>query len=250
MTSLKARRPPAAALATVFFIMLLSACGPQYKYHPLPAKKPGQYPGHVTAGSLELAAEAWNNPAEIRKLFGFDPRRAGVKPIQVVVENTTDQTQPFYIMDAKITDSDGQWWDVLPREIAQERIGAYTRGETHTGRNLIKFALAGAAVGVAWAITGDSNVAVGLGKGAAIGAATGVVVSAFEDRADDPAHKEQVAAGLARHSLPLDNIPPQGLRQGILFFPGEMGKPQSLSLTLRNPDSGKNQLRVFKIYFD
>lgn len=247
MTSSSKFKAPASAI--VLLAVIFSACGPTYRYQPLPAQKPASYPGHFTVGPLQMAVHYWDDQAEARRLFGFDPRRAGVTPVQLVVENPTEQPLPLNIVAARITDRNGRWWEALPKEVAHQRISQYTKGKSNVGRNIVKYALAGAAVGMAWAVTGDSNVAAGLGKGIAIGAATGAVVSAAQDDPNSPLHEQQVAIGLERHGLSADQIPPRGLKQGIMFFPGETDVPQSISLTLQSPDFGKNQVRTFEVNF-
>jgi len=57
--------------------ILSAACAASYKAKPLPFKSPSSYPNATEAAGAIVGAEA----------FGFDIRKAGMLPVQVVFDN-------------------------------------------------------------------------------------------------------------------------------------------------------------------
>lgn len=227
-------------LAVVLAILGLAACA-TYKARPLPFKAPSAYPNATQVEGATVAAKAYAKVKEAREAFGFDIRRAGMLPVQVIFDNRGAHTLEINPTQTFLEDSEGNLWPLLPRQTAYERAARYSQT-----RQIFKEgayagflgATAGAIIGTAVGIVTGENVGAAAGKGAAVGAAAGATLGGAKGYASGDARRA-IIEDLREKSLQNKAVQPQSLAYGFLFFPGEAPSARELRLQLREPDTGK-----------
>jgi hypothetical protein len=189
------------------------------------------YPGQAILDNLRVGAVAFYDSAELREVFGFDLKQAGVVPIQLRLQNE-GATSVTILEGSTVQDEAGLIWEILPSEVVYDRINKYTSGSL-SGSDGVKrtalWGLAGAIVGAAAGIASGSNVGEAVGKGAAIGAAAGASSSVLGLGTTQDTSAE-VQRDFSARSLNHNTIDPGVDTSGFLYFPSEMKRPKVLSL--------------------
>jgi hypothetical protein len=236
-------------IAAVLMLLLLAACATQYVAKPLPFKMPGAYPNSQEVGGAVIGARAYADQKEAKENFGFDVIKAGLLPVEVVIDNRG--THPLEINGAQtfLEDQESNLWPVLNRNLAYERATKYAQtSETFKEGAYSGFlgGAAGAAIGAAIGILTGQNVAETAGKGAAVGAAgAGVLGGAKAFNADEARHT--IVEDLQQKSMQAQSIAPDILAYGFIFFPGEAKSAKTLRLQLVEKDTGKFHVLMFKL---
>jgi hypothetical protein len=170
---------------------------------------------------------------QLSALFGFDLKKAGVIPVQILVQN--NGSAPVTVLDgARIEDANGSIWEVLPSDVVYNRINSYTAGslDGQQGvRRTVMWGLAGAIVGAAVGIAGGSNVGTAAATGAALGGGAGAATSVLGAGTTTDT-SEDVVRDFSGRSLEHRTIAPGTEASGFLYFPAESAQPRRLSLGL------------------
>jgi hypothetical protein len=178
---------------------------------------------------------AFSEPGQLKNIFGFDLKKAGVVPVQLRIENQSESSS-LIVVEALVTGEDGQSWEVLPSTVVYDRIDKYTggglSGEQGVRRTLL-WGLAGGIVGAAVGAVSGVNVAEAAGKGAAVGGALGAATSIMSPSLDNDDNMIDIQRDFSGRSLDHATIPAGATANGLLYFPAESGRPVHLSLTLR-----------------
>jgi hypothetical protein len=214
-----------------------------YEYKAVPFKAAEAYPNRQEVYGAQFGAKAWLEAAEARTAFGFDIKGAGVTAVQVVVDHQGSQTLTLVPDQIFLLDDQDQYWELLPPQVALDRIEKHTRmgavGKKGSTTAILGGA-AGAILGAAYGIVSDRNVIDTAAKGAAAGAALGAVKGGA-DAADGDDNRDQIAGDLAGRELKGKPLSPQTISQGFLFFPGEVSSAKELRLKVRNEGTGEVQ---------
>ncbi|MDR3155129.1 MAG: hypothetical protein LBW85_12895 [Deltaproteobacteria bacterium] len=224
-----------ARLAILAAVALAAgSCAPRYEYRAIPARPLSSYPGQAQAAGANVGAVAFYSGEQLTALFGFDLKKAGVIPVQVLIQNNGGSS--VNVLDgARIEDSNGLLWDVLPSEVVYGRINDYTSGGIDAGqtaRRTATWGVAGALLGAAVGAATGTNVGEALGKGAAIGAAAGAASSITGVGVDSPDTEQDVVADFSQRSLDGKSAAPGEEVSGFLYFPSESSQPRRLTLNL------------------
>jgi hypothetical protein len=238
----------AANVALVSMIALaLASCAPRYEYRAIPVRPLAGYPGQAQVAGAGLGAIAFYSSADLKDLFGFDLKKAGVVPVQILVRN--GGSGAVTLLDgARIEDSNGLIWDVLPSDVVYNRINDYTSGsldgERGAKRTLL-WGLAGGIVGAAVGIASGTNVGAAAGKGAAIGAAAGAAsaITGMGTESDDTSG--DVVRDFSSRSLDHRTVASGTEASGFLYFPAESSQPRRLTLNVEA--DGKRQSIVLNL---
>jgi hypothetical protein len=225
--------------------LLLSACARRYEFKPIPLRPMEGYPGRAVLPEGALGVLAFWDSAQLKTIFGFDLKKAGVIPVQVRVENTSPD-QSLIFVGATVTGEDGQLWEELPSNVVYDRIDKFTggglSGEEGVRRTLL-WGLAGGIVGAAVGAVTGVNVAEAAGKGAAVGGALGAATSIMSPSVSDDDSMMDIQKDFSGRSLDHATVPPGSTANGLLYFPAETGRPVHLSLTLRaGPETRRIEL--------
>jgi hypothetical protein len=222
-------------------LTLLVGCAGSYKNQAIPFRPPSAYTSMKVVAGAQIAAQAYSDSDEAKQMFGFDIRKAGILPVQVVIDNAGDDSLIINPQQTFLVDADGNYWNLLDNRTAYQRVNEsteYANVVNETGESAFWGALGGAVVGAAIAIVGGDNVGEGIGKGAAAGAATGVVFGGAE-ALQSSENEYQISKDLGAKSLENRPIRAGELGRGFLFFPGEAPSASQLRLQIEATRSGK-----------
>lgn len=221
-------------------LLLLAGCT-SYQSREVPFRPPSAYAGMQTVVGAQVAAIGYAEPAKAKKAFGFNIRKAGLLPVQVIIDNAGSHPLTIVPDQTFLIDKQGNFWNLLDSRTAYERVeksDEYANIGRGAGKGTLLGAAGGAVVGAAIGILSGRNVAETLGKGAAAGAAGGAVIGGSQAASSGEAGR-QIARDLAHKELENKGIPPGNLSRGFLFFPGEAASARQLRLQLREADSGR-----------
>jgi len=226
--------------ALIIVFLLLGACS-TYKAKPLSFKSPSAYPNATNVAGAVIGAKAYVDPGEAEEAFGFDIRKAGMLPVQVVFDNQGTHLLEVNPEQTFLEDSQGNLWPILEKKIAYERASKYANTKKILGEAGYHGLLAGGAgaiIGAAIGIVTGENVAAAAGKGAAVGAAAGAVGGGAKGYTSQDA-RHDIVSDLQQKSMENKPVEPGGLSHGFIFFPGEALSAGQLRIQLLEKDTGR-----------
>jgi hypothetical protein len=165
---------------------------------------------------MTIGAEAFAEKETAQQAFGFDIKKAGLLPVQVVMDNRSGDDVEVLLEQTFLVDNTNRYWNLISNRAAVERVAK----ATETG-----------------AILGKS-VAESAGKGAAVGAAGGAVYGGAKEGTEAP-QKRTIADDIRDKGLEGKVIPDQSLANGFLFFPAEAQSAGGLKLQVWKTGSGR-----------
>jgi hypothetical protein len=234
--------------ALIIIVLILTGCGSAYKAKPLPFKTPTAYQNAVQVSGTQIGGQAYADPNEAKKAFGFDIRAAGMLPVQLVFDNQGVLPMEISPSQTFLEDNDGNLWPILTDRFAYERATKYAQtnqifkeGAYSGFLGAAAGTIIGAAVGV---VTGEDVVRTA-SEGAILGAAGGAVLGGAKGATSNEA-RSAIVSDLRDKSLENKAITPGNLSYGIIFFPGEAKSAKRLRLQLKEKGSG----RLHTIYLD
>lgn len=221
-------------------LFLLSSCGPSYQVKPVPFKSPDSLGNAKIVAGAHIGVKAYVNKDEAKNAFGFDIHKAGMLPVQVVIDNQGENQFELNGEQTFLEDVQGNLWPILSNKIAYERATKYAETNEMFKAGAYKGALgaaAGAVIGAAIGIVTDEGVGASAGKGAAVGAAAGATLGGAGAYGSGNARRN-IIEDLRDKSLQNALIKPKSIGYGILFFPGEAKTAKHLRLQVIEVDSG------------
>ncbi|MDK2847024.1 MAG: hypothetical protein PWP34_377 [Desulfuromonadales bacterium] len=221
------------------FLMLASCTA--YRGQEVPFRPPASYGNMQAVAGAQLASRAYVDESEASGVFGFNIRKAGLLPVQVVFDNQGEQALTIVPEQSFLIDSEGNLWNLLDSRTAYTRIeksSEYARIAKGGGKGAMLGAAGGAVLGAAIGILSGENIGSTMFKGAAVGGAGGAVVGGAQGATEDQAGR-QIARDLANKSLVNQGIQPGNLAHGFLFFPGEAMSAAQLRLQIREVGTGR-----------
>jgi hypothetical protein len=222
----------AAALAVTF--LLLCACTP-YKSQQVPFRPPSAFSGMQVVAGAQVAAQAYVDEKDARDAFGFNIRKAGLLPVQIVIDHQGTNSLTIVPGQTFLIDATGNYWNLLDGRTAYERLeksSEFASIAKGAGKGSVLGAAGGAIVGAAIGILTGENIGETLGKGAAIGAAGGAVLGGTEAGGSGEV-ESQISRDLANKQLENRPLEPGMLSRGFLFFPGEATSATQLRLQVK-----------------
>lgn len=234
----------------VLALALLAGCSSTYEARPLGFKPPSAYASAIRIGSLEAAAQSYDDAELAEKDFGFDILGSQVLPVKVVFDNRSGSAYQINPGQTFLEDADGELWQLLDKRTTFDRVQGYTQeGEliSKGARTGVLGGIAGALIGAAIGIvSGDVGTGVAVGKGAAVGAIAGGILGGAQGLTDEEPMRE-IRRDLARKALENKPISPQALSVGVLYFPGEAAAPTRLRMQIRNQSTGELHSVLFPL---
>ncbi|MCF8030535.1 MAG: hypothetical protein K9K39_06535 [Desulfohalobiaceae bacterium] len=230
----------AIVIPLLLSIAFLVSCTP-YKSQQVSFRPPGDYENvHFIAGA-KVAAESYADEDKARESFGFNIRKAGLLPVQVVINNTGEDTLQVVPGQTFLIDEEGNYWNLLDKKEAYTRLqksDEYSRLAKGSGKGAVLGGVGGAIVGSAIGILTGQNIGETAGKGAAVGGAGGAVIGGAQTY-EDKEPERRIARDLEEKDLENKQVEPGILGRGFLFFPGEAPSASRLRLQLQDVESGK-----------
>lgn len=214
-----------------------------YERQVAPFKLPENTDNAVSFKGATVAARSFSASKEARDVFGFDIRSAGLLPVQVVFDNTSNHSLVIVPEQTFLIDEESNVWPILEQSLAYDRISKATelgRIFPEAAKSGLLLGAAGAVIGAAIGIVTGTNVGEALGKGAAIGGAAGLVSGGgygFQQHYDDVQLK--IKQDLKTRSLHNRAVRPGELAYGFIFYPGEAKTAKVLRLQLMSRDTGE-----------
>jgi hypothetical protein len=219
---------------------LIASCTP-YKSQKVSFRPPSDYENVKSVSGANVAAESYAEESKAEESFGFNIRKAGLLPVQVIINNTGDRTLQVVPGQTFLIDREGNYWSLLEKKEAYTRLqksDEYARVAKGAGKGAVLGGVGGAIVGSAIGILTGQNVGEAAGKGAAVGGAGGAVIGGAQTY-EDKEPERRIARDIEEKELQNKKIGPGILGRGFLFFPGEAPSGGRLRLQLKEIESGK-----------
>ena len=156
-------------LMPLFF--LLVACS-TYKTQYTGFKHAEEYQNSVVVAGVTIGAEAFADQAAAREAFGFDIKKAGLLPVQVVMDNQGGSSFEVVGNQTFLIDNKNLYWNLIPNHTAVRRIADATESGAilaGAGKGAMWGTASGAVLGAAYGVVDGKNVAESAGKGAVAG---------------------------------------------------------------------------------
>lgn len=224
-------------------VFLLSACT-SYKTQYAGFRPPEAYSNAQDINGLIIGSEAYATRKEAEKAFGFDIKDAGLLPVQVVMENKSGRSIEFVPSQTFLVDEEGRYWNIIPTNIALNRLNESTQLAAFVGKGAGKGALlgglAGTILGAAFGIVSGQNVAEAAARGGAVGVAGGAVIGGVQEGTSGE-REYRIMDDLRAKSLEGKVIQDSFLANGFIFFPAEATSAKELRLQYREKETGKVQ---------
>lgn len=212
-------------------LVIATACV-SYKRQEVPFQPPTAINNMQTINGMELAAISYADEKKAGEAFGFNIIKAGLLPVQIVVDNKSTGSFQFNPGQTFLVDAQGNYWNLLDQATAYDRLeksSEYAGIAKQAGKRSLLGAAGGAVVGAAIGILTGNNVGEAIGKGAALGAAGGAVFGGGEEMNSDDA-EQAIKKDLMNRQLENKAITPNTLARGFLFFPAEAASAGQLRL--------------------
>ncbi|MDY6848359.1 MAG: hypothetical protein AB7F20_04175 [Geoalkalibacter sp.] len=229
-------------------LMLLFSCT-TYKSQEVGFKVPSASPNMQVMAGAQVAAQAYLDKNAAQDAFGFDIVKAGIEPVQVVIDNQGGSSLRIVPEQTFLIDAQGVMWNVLDSRSAYERVeksSEYSRVAGSAGRSGVFGAAGGALLGAAIGVLTGENVGTSAAKGAALGGAGGAVLGGAQELGDNDAGR-RIARDLGNKELRNEVIDSGILGRGFLLFPAEADTPAQLRLQLKEVQSGRLHTATFSL---
>lgn len=213
-----------------------------YKNKSVSFRPPQDYANYQDAEGLMVGAEAYADKKLAEDAFGFDILAAGVLPVQLVLDNRSEQGVEIVSGQTFLIDGSNRYWKILSSQEAVDRVqkatevGAIGKG---AGRGAAFGAAAGALLGLALGVVSGRNVGEAIVKGGVLGGAGGAVIGGADKAGDDHRREHKIAHDVREKGVEGKTMQPATLANGFIFFPGEAETVKELRLQLRFRNSGK-----------
>ena len=221
-----------------------------YKSQYVSFRPPEGYPNYKVVDGVSFGAEAYADPELAETAFGFDIKGAGLLPVQVVMDNKSAVSLEIIQAQTFLVDDANRYWNVVPNNIAIERLEKSTQLASFFGSGAGKGAILGAAggaiLGAAIGIVAGENVGSALGKGAALGGAGGAVIGGVHQGTSGE-RERTIIDDIRDKGLEGKVVPPESLANGFLFFPGEATSAKELRLQYQEGGSGVSHTVTLKL---
>lgn len=205
-------------------------------------RPPEAYANKQVVAGIVVGGEAYAESGAAEEAFGFDIKNAGLLPVQLVLNNGSGRAVKIVTAQTFLVDREGRYWQVVPNNVAVDRVDKSTELASFFGSGAGKGALLGAAggaiLGAALGIVSGSNVGESMGKGAALGGAGGAVIGGAKEGTSSE-RSNRIVDDIRDKGLEGKMIPEDYLANGFLFFPGEATSAKALKLQFIEIDTGK-----------
>ncbi|ABW66745.1 YMGG-like glycine zipper-containing protein [Desulfosudis oleivorans] len=235
-------------LILCLLVLVMTTACVAYKQQEVPFQPPAAFSNMQTVNNMELAAMAYADEKKAGQAFGFNILKAGLLPVQIVVDNKSTAAFQFNPGQTFLVDANGNYWNLLDQATAYDRLeksSEYARIAKQAGKRSVLGAAGGAVVGAAIGILTGNNVGEAIGKGAAIGAAGGTIFGAAEEM-DSSDAEQAIRRDLMNRQMENKIITPGTLARGFLFFPAEAASAGQLRLQVIDVETKASQ----NLFFD
>jgi len=233
-------------------VLVVTLGGPgctTYKSHEVPFRPPASFGNMQVINGLQIAAKSYFEEKEARDAFGFNIRKAGLLPVQVVMDNGSSEEIRIVPEQSFLIDDQGNLWNLLQSWSAYERLEKsteFSRIAQGSGKGAMLGAAGGALLGAAIGILSGENVGTATLGGAALGGAGGAALGGIGGAVDEEPER-LISRDLSNRSLQNESISPGSLAHGFLFFPGESPSAKTLRLQIIEMGRGQKHTLFFNL---
>jgi hypothetical protein len=178
--------------------VLVAGCA-TYGERVAPIPLPEAQADHVEVAGVKLVARPYVDQREVKEVFGFDIRGAGLLPVRFVIDNQSGDLAEVVPGQTLLVDAGGNAWPLLTADQAYRRV----KGKVEVGETFL-----------------------GAAKPAALLGAVGGGATRYDSLGS------QVSNDLARQSLQNRRVGRGELAHGYLFFPGDKEAQSAKTLRL------------------
>lgn len=233
-------------LCLILILTHLSACA-TYHNQSVSFRPPQDYANFHNSMGLMVGAESFAETNQAEEVFGFDVRGAGLLPVQLVMDNKSNQSVEVVAGQTFLVDDMNRYWKLLTNREAAERVQKATESGIITsgaGKGAAWGAAAGAILGLALGIATGHNVGGAILKGGVIGGAGGAIIGGAS-KTDDRQQEYKIANDIRDKGMEGKIMRQQALATGFIFFPGEAKSAKELRLQLLF--RGENQIQTINL---
>lgn len=225
-------------LYRIFLLCLLllniSACA-TYERKSLSFKPPTEYLNYRDIAGVQVGGEAYADRAGGEEVFGFDIIKAGILPVQVVIDNKSGDAVEVVTGQTFLIDDTNRYWKLLSARDAVDRVQRATEAGWITsgaGRGAAWGAAAGALLGLAIGIASGHDIGGAIIKGGVLGGAGGAVIGGSSKSGEKRKLEYQIVDDLREKGLEGKQLGRDALASGFIFFPAEAKTAKELRLQL------------------
>ncbi|NVN89223.1 MAG: glycine zipper family protein [Desulfuromonadales bacterium] len=221
----------------------LTACA-SYENRAVSFRPPQDYINYQDVSGVMVGSEAFSDEKRAEETFGFDIRRSGILPVQVVLDNNSGQGVEIVSGQTFLVDTTNAYWKILSNGEAVERVERATQGGAiagGAGKGAAYGAAAGALLGLAIGIVSGRRVGEAVVKGGVLGGAGGAVIGGASQADNDRERGYRIAEDIREKGIEGKIIPAGSLASGFIFFPGEAPTARELRLQVRFRGSGRHE---------
>ena len=222
-------------------VILAGAGCTTYKSHEVPFKAPAAYGNMQVVNGVQIAAKSYFDEKEAQNSFGFNIRKAGLLPVQVVMDNAGNEEIRIVPEQSFLIDDEGNMWNLLKSRSAYERLEKsteFSRIAEGSGKGAMFGAAGGALLGAAIGILSGENVGTAALGGAALGGAGGATLGGIGGAVNEEPER-LISRDLSTRSLQNETIGAGSLAHGFLFFPGNLLLPKPCVFKSGSLSAGK-----------
>lgn len=223
-------------------VALFSGCT-TYVNQSFSFKPPQDYGNFQNVTGVKIGAEAFAQRKDAEQVFGFDILGAGVLPVQIVMDNTSEQGVEVVAGQTFLIDASNRYWKILTTTEAINRIETATHAgaiASGAGKGAGYGAAAGALLGLAIGIVSGHSVPESIVKGGIIGGAGGAIIGS-SGASEDRRIENSIASDVRQKGIEGKVIPIDFLASGFIYFPAEAQTAQELRLQIKFRSSGRIQ---------
>jgi len=210
----------------------LAACA-TYKSRSVSFRPPQDFGNYENYSGLKIGAEAFDDTKLAEEAFGFNIRKVGLLPVQIVIDNRSGQVVEIVADQTFLIDDYNRYWKVLSNREVVETVQKATVGGDIAGgtvKGAGPGASAGALLGLSFGIVSGRNAASTNVTG---GVAGGSAIEGVGKAEDELQREKKIADDLREKGVDGKVLLPESLASGMVYFPGEVTSTKELRLQVK-----------------
>jgi hypothetical protein len=230
----------------LLLVAQLAACA-AYERYSVSFRPPKDYANYQDSSGLVVGAESFSDKTHAEKAFGFDIRKAGILPVQMVVDNKSGQSVDVVSGQTFLIDGTSRYWKILSNREAVDRIKKASDSgaiASSAGKGSAWRTTALAMMDLAMQIVSGRDRDTTPVKGGGEGVTT---VSGTGKAGDDKQREIKIAEDVRDKGIEGRILSANSLARGFIFFPGEVSSVSELRLQIKFRDSGRIQTLNLKL---
>jgi hypothetical protein len=232
-------------------IIVAHLCGcATYESRSVSFRPPQDYANYLNSYGLLVGAETFADPKQAEQAFGFDIRKAGLLPVQVVIDNKSGQAVEVVSGQTFLIDETNRYSKILTNREAVERVQKFTDTGvvvSGAGKGVTFGAATGVLLGLAIGIVSGRDVGSSVVKGGVLGGVGGALIGGANKVGDDQQRENKIMNDLRDKGVEGKIMSAESLASGFIFFPGEISSVRELRIQVKFRGDGRVQTLNLKL---